>query len=234
MGIPVYLAMTAAEIYSCRQLPHKLAYMACHFSAYGTGLSNLPQWLPPQAIVIINDRIPPVKHNRQQILSQLNELCRHLNPSGLLLDFQRSDPCLDALAKLLVNELPCPIAVTELYAKDLSCPVFLRPAPAYLSIAEHIRNWPGRDIWLDVAPIACSFTIDEQESRYCEDPDLHARCPFYDQKRFVRYGISQNGNNFIFSLVRDADDSLKMLSTAPPSIKCALGLYQQLGMYRPG
>ena len=45
MGLPLYLAMTAAELSAAEALPRKMAYMACHFSLYGTGLSNIPEQL---------------------------------------------------------------------------------------------------------------------------------------------------------------------------------------------
>ena len=47
MAIRPFLAMTAAEIQGTETLPPKTAWMACHFSPYSTGLSNLPKALPP-------------------------------------------------------------------------------------------------------------------------------------------------------------------------------------------
>ena len=47
MAIRPFLAMTAAEIRGTETLPPKTAWMACHFSPYSTGLSNLPKDLPP-------------------------------------------------------------------------------------------------------------------------------------------------------------------------------------------
>ena len=48
MAITPFLAMTAAEFRKKEDLPDKIAWMACHFSPYGLGLSNLPQRLPPR------------------------------------------------------------------------------------------------------------------------------------------------------------------------------------------
>jgi hypothetical protein len=62
-----------------------MAWMACHFSPYGTGLSNLPPNLPANAMVILNDRTPIHGHDSKEILCQLN----NLTPHCLLLDFQR-------------------------------------------------------------------------------------------------------------------------------------------------
>ena len=44
MALPLHLAMTAEEFNTC-PLPALPAYMACHFSAYGKGLQDLPQAL---------------------------------------------------------------------------------------------------------------------------------------------------------------------------------------------
>ena len=52
MAMDVFLAMTAAEICGNRNLPANLGWMACHFSPYGTGLSNLPKQLPPSSLLI--------------------------------------------------------------------------------------------------------------------------------------------------------------------------------------
>ena len=57
MGISHYLAMTDGEIANADEIPKHLAYMACHFSPYTTGITQPPQ-LPPQAMLILNDRIP--------------------------------------------------------------------------------------------------------------------------------------------------------------------------------
>ena len=47
MAISIYLAASPAQISKMERFPEKLAWMACHFSPYGTGLSNLPASLPP-------------------------------------------------------------------------------------------------------------------------------------------------------------------------------------------
>ena len=47
MAIRQYLAMTAAEMTQAGSLPRHSAWMACHFSPYSTGLTNLPDRLPP-------------------------------------------------------------------------------------------------------------------------------------------------------------------------------------------
>lgn len=85
-----YLAMTGAEIRSCSQLPEKIAYMACHFSPYGTGLTNLPRELPPGSLLILNDRTPIRGHDPSLVRDTLARLAEQFRCDGVLLDFQRT------------------------------------------------------------------------------------------------------------------------------------------------
>ena len=55
IGIRLNLAMTAAEL-GAAPLPSHPAWMACHFSPYSTGLTNLPPKLPQDSLLILNDR----------------------------------------------------------------------------------------------------------------------------------------------------------------------------------
>ena len=58
MAIPQYLAMTAAEMAGTAPLPRYMAWMACHFSPYSTGLTNRPAKLRQGSLLILNDRTP--------------------------------------------------------------------------------------------------------------------------------------------------------------------------------
>ena len=71
MAMDVFLAMTAAEIYGNRNLPANIGWMACHFSPYGTGLSNLPKRLPASSLLIVDDITPIRGHDPPYILDQL-------------------------------------------------------------------------------------------------------------------------------------------------------------------
>ena len=152
MSINLYLAMTAAEFSSKGKFHSEIAWMACHFSCYGTGLTNLPTALPKGSMVIVNDRTPPWGHDAQKILWQLSDLAHQFSVSRFLLDFQRpGDPETKAIVKALVQSLPCPTAVSDIYAKDLPCPVFLPPGPLHKPLQEYISAWEGREIWLEAA-----------------------------------------------------------------------------------
>ena len=139
MAIQTFLAMTGAEIGISPLLPPEIAWMACQFSPYGTGLSNLPRQLPPGSLLILDDMTPIRGHDPALICDQLAELTAVLKCSGILLDFQHPD-CAEtaALAKYLTEALPCPVAVSEPYAAELDCPVFLPPVPPDVSLANHI------------------------------------------------------------------------------------------------
>ena len=71
MAITPFLAMTATEMYRNTSLPEKTAWMACHFSPYGLGLSNLPKELPPGSLLIVDDITPPHGHDPVFIAEQL-------------------------------------------------------------------------------------------------------------------------------------------------------------------
>ena len=160
MPLPVYLALTAAQFQQPEALPSHPAWMACHFSCYGTGLSNCPEKLPDNTLLILNDRTPVWDHDPEKILAQLNKIVQENNSPGILLDFQRpSVPLAAAIAKTLTEGLRCPVAVTEHYAADLSCPVFLSPVPLHRPLKTYLEPWSNRPIWLDIALDSQQMTV---------------------------------------------------------------------------
>ena len=135
MVLPLYLALTAAEISAFPAIDFPFAYMACHFSPYTEGLSNIPDSLPPGSILILNDRLPCQGHSADLVAGQLADAAAQLNCESILLDFQRPpEPELEAMAKRIITSLPCPAAVSERFAAELACPVFLSPAPLHLPL----------------------------------------------------------------------------------------------------
>ena len=111
MAIRPFLAMTAAEIRGTETLPPKTAWMACHFSPYSTGLSNLPKALPPGSMVILDDITPIHGHDSETIAAQLRPRLDALKCSGVLLDFQRPGyEEAELLARRLSEAPPAPWA----------------------------------------------------------------------------------------------------------------------------
>ena len=126
MAIRPFLAMTAAEIAGNSALPERIAWMACHFSPFGLGLSNLPKELPPGSLLMVDDITPIHGHDPQIILEQLSFCAENLKCSGIVLDFQRPD-CEEtsSLVNMLTQILPCPVAVSHFYANEGTSPVYL-------------------------------------------------------------------------------------------------------------
>jgi len=230
MGLSLYLAMTAAEIESADHLPQSLAYMACHFSPYTTGLSNLPDTLPKDTLLILNDRTPICGHDPYLIIRQLRQVCEEFECRGLLVDFQRPDyPECALLAAAIAAELPYAI-MSDLYAEGLTCPVFLPPPPLLQPLQEYLSPWEGREIWLEAAPDAALLTVTEDGSLTKQIP--YANVPantFIDSKLHCRYRTEVLEDSVQVSVYRTEQQLEAMLAHAAGLGVCgAVGLYQQL------
>lgn len=233
MTLPLYLAMTAAEISTAAELPPKVAYMACHFSPYTSGLSNLPRTLPDSCILILNDRIPLQGHDPNRIASQLMELTDVHRPTAILLDFQRAE-CGEAhtIAKAILDTLSCPVGISEQFAKDLSCPVFLSPPPLHLSLETYIAPWHGREIWLEAALDCRRFTVTEKSSICDPCPIPTTPLPFSDSKLHCHYQANVSPERILFYLCRTAEDLHRLLQEAQKlGVTKAIGLHQELGAF---
>lgn len=232
MVLQPYLAMTAAEFQVADTLPCHTAWMACHFSCYGLGLSNMPHSLPEGAMIIVNDRTPVNKHDPQIILTQLTQLTETFKPSCILLDFQRPDQAETAqIAHTLCKDLPCPVGVSEPYAKDLDCPVFLPPPPLHQSLKDYLQTWEGRQIWLEAALTAQRVTVTKQGSKFqpAEVAAL-AQPHFHDDALHCSYHIQCKPEAAIFTLQRSKNELNDLLVEAEKlGVTLSVGLYQQLG-----
>ena len=229
MAIPIYLALTGAEFRCCRQLPAKIGWMACHFSPYGTGLSNLPSRLPEGSLLILNDRTPIRGHDPQRIFEQLSDVIRRCRCSALLVDLQRPDsPESNELARAL-TALPCPVAVSAPYADNLDCPVFLPPVPILTPVDAYLRPWQGREIWLDAALEGMQVTVTPAGSRSTPlSADQVPECAHDDKTLCCHYRIDLAGEQAVFTLRRTREDVQALLSKAEAhGAVCAVGLYQE-------
>lgn len=230
MAIRPFLAMTAAEIRRKTVLPDKIAWMACHFSPYGLGLSNLPRTLPAGSLLILDDITPIRGHDPQIILEQLAETSETLSCSGILLDFQQPDvEETAALVKILTQSLPCPVAVSHFYAGSGSFPVFLPPVPPSELPEDYFATWAGRDIWLEVALDGEEITVTEKGTSFSPlpCPDLTAE-GFREETLCCHYRCRKSEDNVKFLLWRTEEDMDALLKQSTQlGVTAAVGLYQE-------
>ena len=221
-----YLAMTADVFYDCPEIPLGKAYMACHFSPYGPGLDNLPQTLPSDSMVILNDRIPYRGHDITLIANQLAAL-----PCGcILLDFQDMDfDTAQTLCAEIIRSAAVPIAAAAKYAANLPCAVFLEAVEADRDPLLELSPWKGREIWLDVSPGIINYTITPKGSARSigsipakqefihPEPDFHSR-----------YTIQVLEDSAEFTLWRSMEDVESILHDGRKlGITKAVGLQQE-------
>ncbi len=231
MEIPLYLAMTAGEFSACSSPPPYMAWMACHFSSSGDGLSNIPAYLPEHSLLILDDSIPMANHRIERILQQLLGAVENLRPDGVLLDFQRPGASQTAeLAEEILSVLPCPVGVSHHYAGNLNCPIFLPPIPAHKSPADYLAPYDGRELWLETAPVWERITVTEAGSQYRHlEGHAFSPGPHRDDTLHCHYGMAVREDSIIFSLCRTREDLNKLLREENLGITRAVGLYQELG-----
>lgn len=231
MEIPLYLAMTAAEFQRVKDLPDPLAWMACHFSSYGTGISNVPASLPPGSMLMLNDRIPINGHDPKLVSKTLCDAAQSLGCTGIVLDFQRTgcDALFDVVQAVL-RQAGCPVGVSEPYAADFNCPVLMLPLPPHVSAKEALARQNGREIWLELSAEGTQISVTEEGSSYTSlscvafdgiihsEPELHCH-----------YNITVAEDRVIFQLGRTKEDQAALLETAAKlGVTGAFGLWQEL------
>ena len=231
MAIRPFLAMTAAEIRGTETLPPKTTWMACHFSPYSTGLSNLPKALPPGSMVILDDITPIHGHDAEAIAAQLRSRLEEMECSGVLLDFQR--PGYEEsglLAERLSEALPCPVGVSALYGQMLSCPVFLPPVPPDVSLADYLAPWNGREIWLELALDGETITLTPAGATTAPlPPATQLSGGHRDEKLHCHYQIHTDADSARFTLFHTPEDLDELLIEGEAlGVTRAVGLYQEL------
>lgn len=225
----VFLAMTPGEM--THTLPTHLAYMACHFSPYSKGLSNLPTFLPKNSILLIDDSMSVSTHDPVLICKQLQEIVNQFAICAVLADFQNpvDEAALPIFATLL-DTLSCPFAVTEHYAKQLHCPVFLASLPVNMALSTYLEPWKDQDIFLEVAPGSLEITLTEKGSVF-KVPALQNTCalPLHDPRLHCHYQVEVFKDKAVFTLRRTRDDLTTLVNEAYHlGIHSAIGLYQEL------
>ena len=202
--------------------------MACHFSPYGTGLSNLPTDLPEGSMLILNDRTPIGGHDPVLIAEQLRDLAHAMGCSRVLLDLQRpGEASTAAVAKAVLEAAACPVAVSTWYAEDLPCPVFLPLVPLLQSPQDHLKAWQGREVWMEIAQEEATYIVTAEGcSRH--PMTASAAMPHTDESLCCRYSVFPRENSVDFSVRKDWDMLMAAFENLP-QITCLVGLYQELG-----
>ena len=229
MAVAPFLAMTAAEFYGSSSLPPKIGWMACHFSPYSVGLSNLPRSLPEGSLLILNDITPIHGHDPEVVVKQLRECVESFRCFGVLLDFQReyTEEAM-LMASSIAGVLPCPVAVSQSYADGLCCPVFLTPLPHHIPLADWIKPWQDREIWLDVAVDAEEILLTPVGSAIHPLPFSRHYEGYGDDFMHCHYKILIAEDSARFNLWRTAEDIASLLEEAESmNIHTAVGLYQE-------
>lgn len=231
MPLPIYLAMTAAELRQNGPKSHAIAWMACHFSPYGTGLSNCPKQLSPGSMLILNDRTPICGHDPSLIAEQMKEMVEYLGCSRVLLDLQRPEEHnAEQIIEAILAALPCPAGVSECYARSFDCPVFLPPVPLLQTTEEHLSPWRDREIWLELALSAGNYRITEQGCSLLPFSPGDKRIIHKEERLHCQYSISIAEDAITFSIERSRGNLQALQAEAERlGVKCFVGLYQELG-----
>lgn len=231
MAIPRFLAMTAAEIQKSTVLPRHPGWLACHFSAYGAGLSNLPPALPKGSLLVVDDETPISGHDPAIAGVQLRQALETLECAGVLLDFQRPKTGeAVSMVKALCQALPCPVAVASGYGEDLSCPVFLPPVPCCVPLGEHLAPWKHREVWLElsregqVITLTPSGTVIQPRTA---SPPVNG---FSEETLHCHYTVATKDTQAVFTLWRTRDDLAALEEEAEAlGVRQTVGLWQELG-----
>lgn len=229
MAIVQYLAMTAEEAASSI-LPEHMAWMACHFSPYSPGLTNLPNNLPDGSLLILNDRTPFYRNDPETIMVQLRSVIQSHSCSGLLLDFQNPGiSALSELTQMLISELPCPVIVSHHYAcKNAS--ILLPPVPLDEPISEYLSPWNGKEIWLEAALDSVLITIDSAGTHKSTPEPAETVFPHRDDRLHCHYAICESEMDASFLLHRTPEDLGSLMNEAESlGVRAFIGLYQELG-----
>ena len=229
MAIPIYLAMTPAEYSACGEIPPSVAWMSCHFSLSGPGLSNIPGTMPSGAVLILDDQIPFCGHQSKIIAQQLQNAANLLQPKAIILDFQRpGNDDVRKLAEMLSASLSCPVIASAMYAHS-EMPVLLPPCPPNRPLYEHIAPHRQQEIWLELSQDRLVLEITKDGCCSRDTPCSEEVFPFSDEKLHCHYRIEKKENAVIFYLQRSRDDLHNLLRQAETlGVTHAIGLWQEL------
>ena len=231
MEIPLFLAMTATELRFATEIPVHMAWMACHFSAYGVGLSNIPEQLPQGAMLMLNDRTPICGHDPVLVAETLCEAAHNLGCSSILLDFQRADRAeLTGVIEAILERASCPVGISSLYASGFGCPVLVSPIAPSTPPEDALAPWEGREIWLELSSEGTEITVTEEGSRYTSLPNfLPSDKAHSEPALYCHYGITVQEDRIRFQLGRTKEDQEALVrAVTDMNVTKTLGLWQEM------
>ena len=230
IAIRLNLAMTASELTRTTPLPPSPAWMACHFSPYSTGLTNLPTRLPPETLLILNDRTPIHGHEPERVCRELQGVLQRFQSPGLLVDFQ-NPPCPEsqALASYLAAHLGLPLALPPEYWQE-GAAVFLPPVPTDVPLEAYLQKWASREIWLEAALEGQNITLTREGAASSPNRRRDFDHIHEDKALHCHYSIQELPEAVVFHTWRTPEDLTKLLQEAEAlGVHTAVGLYQELG-----
>lgn len=222
----VFLAVTARELETVR--PKRTAYMACHFSPGGSGLSNLPDALPEGSILLLDDSMPVQGHDSGTVVNQLNELITKFYIRAVLLDFQRP-PTQESrkMVSAILQNCSSTVAVTPAYGKE-GFPVFLPPPPANKSLKEYLKPWAKNGVFLELAMEGLEITVTKEGSRFSNIYPT-APLPLEDTRLHCHYGVRVCLGRAVFTLSRSREDLAALIREAESlGVIATVALYEEL------
>lgn len=231
MSIPLFLAMTSQEIRENICQTGKIAYMACHFSPKGSGVTNLPENMPPTAMLILDDRIPYGGQSAEQLIAGLRASVERLGCQYVLLDFERpATKQLQELSAAVANELPCPVAMPPEYARALDCPLFLPSIPPYILPEDYLSPYKNREIWLEAALDGALATVTAEGCQVTAVPYPETAIPLHHSRELrCHYHMDITDKAARVTFLRSAEDIGPLLEAAEQyGAALAIGLHQEL------
>ena len=223
----VFMAITPQEMHCI--LPKRVAYMACHFSPSGTGLSNLPCTLPTGSLLLIDDSMPVQGHDPDAVLHQINQMAETFSVKAVLLDFQRessNEAC--EMVSAIAASCICPVVVTPSYSHIDNCGIFL-PCPAVnMPLQVHLTPWLHKRIYLEIARDTVRYTVTEegcQSQPYFQEIAL----PLSDEQLHCHYDVFVFPEKAEFTLSRTSADLASLSQEAyRMGVEGVVGLFQEL------
>lgn len=225
MALPLYLAMTGAEILENIQFPSGFGWMSGAAS-----IAALPSWCPEGGMLILTDEQPFSLEDVPEIVKALTQAVQVGRFENVLLDFQRpGSPDTQALVRAAANSVSCPIGVSECYARETDCAVLLPPVPPDIPAEEYLRPWQDREVWLEAALDGLVINVTENGAKY--ETLLRGqpgKGEYRDESLCCHYRV-EIGDSAVFTLRRTEEDLRILLNQAEKlGVTRAVGLYQEL------